>query len=130
MRKIKYFALCLVTLVTALSFSSCGEEEYYYSPLAGNWALVGIDGYPVAEADVVEFCLYDDGTGTYGQYYHPDVWSTVPLRWSIEETPGGAEYLHLHLYDGQHWVYMVRLYAWNMELIDLDTGRILTFEEY
>lgn len=124
--------LAVVSVLAAVSLSSCGDEYYEMSYLEGRWELVSIDGWPVNEIDVSEFVFYSNGTGSYGEYVTPSLnsWSTYPITWEWEGTPGGAEYLYVYPYGGGVWRYLLRLYPTSMELTDLDTGRRLVYASY
>lgn len=85
----------------------------------------------ISEMDVVEFQFYNYGNGTYGRYNQYGNWQTVPIQWDISVAGGGAEYLSVYLNDGQTWDYLMRTYGGRypvLELTDLATGDILTFE--
>lgn len=133
MKKLQsYFVLLAVSLIAALSLSSCGDEYYETSYLEGRWELVSVNGYPVPEAAVSEFVFYANGTGSYGEYVNQMIgnWSTYPISWEWEQMPGGAEYLYVYPYGGGQWRYLLRLYPTQMELTDLDTGQVLLYQAF
>lgn len=128
--KNRLLLLCL-SLVALAGFTSCGDEYYDYTPIAGHWVLDRIDNHPVTEAEVVEFTIYSGGTGFYGQYNPYPNWSTYPIEWELKYGSGGAEYLYIYPgYSQEVWRYIVKLYSDQMKLIDLDTGQELLFYEY
>ncbi len=120
--------LCLV------SFSSCDDDDDYYTGdflTDYDWELTAVNGMGISEMDVVEFQFYNYGNGTYGRYNQYGNWQTVPIQWDISVAGGGAEYLSVYLNDGQTWDYLMRTYGGRypvLELTDLATGDILTFE--
>lgn len=122
----RIWLLCLVA-ISALTFSSCGDEYYDYSPLEGSWELVEIDGFPVVESEVSEFTFFGDGSGVYGQYRPYPRWNESPISWEVDFTGAGAEYLYIYPYTGETWSYLLRLYPTYMELTDLTTGQRLTY---
>lgn len=132
MKAIKNKLLLLCLSVAALAgFSSCGDEYYDYVPIAGHWVLDRIDGIPAHESEIVEFTLYSDGTGVYGQYNPYPHWSTYYIEWALDYGAGGAEYLYIYPnHSHEVWRYIVKLYSDQMKLIDLDTGQELLFYEY
>lgn len=133
MKKLQsYFVLLAVSLIAALSLSSCGEEYYEYSYLEGRWGLVSIDGYPISEAEYSEFVIYSDGTGSFGQYAGGGYgnWSVYPITWQWEQTPGGAEYFYVYPYGGGQWSYLLQLYPTAMVLTDLNTGQRLEYQSF
>ena len=124
----RLWLICL-TVMAAVSFSSCGDETYDYSPLQGRWELYSVNGVVVPELSVSEFTFYSDGTGIYGQYNPTGQWYTYGITWETEITPGGAEYLYI--YTGTDvWSYLIRLYYDRMELTDLDTGDRLVYNAF
>lgn len=129
MKHNKYITMLIATVVVMLSLTSCGDEDYYYSPIEGTWELVSVNGMPVSEPQVCEFTFYSDGTGIYGQYNPYPVWSTNTISWDMSYTDGGADYLHVYTWDGQRWDYLVRLYQWELVLTDTYTGDVLRFED-
>lgn len=127
-----YITLLVVSMVAALSLSSCGDEYYESSYLEGRWGLVSIDGYPISEPEYSEFTLYSNGTGSFGQYAGGGYgnWSQYPITWEWEQVPGGAEYLYVYPYSGGVWRYLLRLYPTQMELTDLSTGQVLVYQAF
>lgn len=119
----------LVAVIAAFAFLACGNDDPYYSPIEGNWELISIDGYPVAEYDVCEFSFYGNGRGLYGQYVGSQ-WVTYPIAWDFDFSPGGAGYLNVYPGGGDVWSYLVRNYGFQLEMTDLNTGQRLLFQSY
>lgn len=85
---INKFAGLLFIVMFAMFSTSCSEDEngeYYYSPVAGNWELLAINGYDIPEFDVTELRLDYNGGGTYGYYAYPNEmgWNTTNLSWNV-----------------------------------------------
>lgn len=130
----------LVTLIlAAVSLTACDDDDdygYYDNTLTSySWELVAVNGYSIHELDVCEFEFYDFGSGQYGCYNQFGSWTTVPIEWDINYSGGGAQYLYVYPYDGsgQTWQYLMRIYGSyppTLELNDLATGDLLTFQAY
>lgn len=133
MKKINnYIALLVISVIAAVSLSSCGDEYYEYSNLEGRWGLVSIDGYAITESEYSEFYINSDGTGSFGQYAGGGYgnWSVYPINWEWEMAPGGAEYFYVYPYGGGVWRYLLRLYPTQMELTDLNSGQVLVYQAF
>lgn len=57
----------LAIVFISLAFTACDDDEYYYSPLVGDWILVA-DDYGVVDAYQSTFQFYADGSGVYTDY--------------------------------------------------------------
>lgn len=120
--KNKKLLLPFVTLaLLCVMFSSCGDDDdYYFSPLIGEWVLVSDDAGPV-DYDQAVFQLYEDGNGTYTSYEWGDPY-TYYIYW---ETDG--DILYINFDDGQQWAYVWSVAGDYLYLHDVDTGSRLTF---
>lgn len=128
--------ILFITIIAVTGLTSCTDDDYYGDNLitAYNWELVAVNNIPVREMDVCEFQFYPSGDGTYGQYNNAGQWYQTMIRWDVDYAPGGAEYLYVYP-NGSYetWRYLMRLYGGRpavLELTDLDTGQLLTFESY
>ncbi|MDE6523987.1 MAG: hypothetical protein K2L66_00355, partial [Paramuribaculum sp.] len=88
----------LAIAVAIVTFGSCSDEnDYYWSPLIGDWVLVA-DEYGPVDTDQNIFSFYSDGSGQYVDY---DNWGqsyTYDIYW---DTDGTA--LYISFADGQDW---------------------------
>lgn len=131
-----HIALLMASIVCLVSLSSCDDDDDYYPGdflTSYDWELVAVNGLGISEMDVVEFQFFDFGDGTYGRYNQYGNWQTFPIQWDTSVASGGAEYLSVYLTDGQVWDYLMRTYGGRypkLELTDLATGDVLTFEPY
>lgn len=126
----KSLMLLAVVMVALAGLTSCGDEYYDYSPVAGKWTLYSINGIPCTEYEICEFDFYNGGTGQYWQYSPNGQWYGNPITWEVDYSPGGAEYLYVYTWNNQVWTYMMTLYPDRMELIDTYTGDHLLFIDY
>lgn len=125
----KTLLLLTLTFLSAFGLTSCGETDPYYETVEGQWELIAINDYPVAEYDVVEFTFYRGGTGIYGQY-QGGFWVETRISWNIDVTSGGASYLNVYPGGGDMWSYMVHDYGTQIELTDLYNGNRLLFQAF
>ncbi len=133
MKKTLYlFLMVLAALVTLPSCSSDDywDDGYYYSPLVGNWQLSTVNGFPVDEVDVTEFCFYSDGRGTYGQYSNFPQWSTYQLTWNCEFPTPTTNMLYVQMWDGQLWTYRFSVGYGQLTLWDTLNGNVLVYLPY
>ncbi|MDE5838382.1 MAG: hypothetical protein K2K52_03105 [Paramuribaculum sp.] len=121
--KTKKFLSFIAFAFMAVALSSCTDDEYYYSPLIGDWVLVADDYGPVNEDQSI-FSFYGDGTGIYTEYD----WGNE-YNYSISWEPDG-EYLYISFTDGQQWTYLWAIAGETLYLTDIDTGSRLTFVMY
>lgn len=121
--KTKKFLSFLAFAFMAVALSSCNDDDYYYSPLIGDWVLVADDYGPVVEDQSI-FSFYGDGTGIYTEYD----WGNE-YNYQITWEPDG-EYLYIFFADAQQWTYRWAIAGDMLYLTDIDTGSRLTFEMY
>lgn len=119
--KTKKFLSFLAFAFIAVALSGCTDEDYYYSPLIGDWVLVADDYGPVAAEDQSIFSFYSDGSGTYTEYD----WGNQ-YDYQITWEPNG-DYLYISFMDGQEWAYRWAIAGNMLYLTDIDTGSRLTF---
>ncbi len=120
----KFFALATVAILLT-SLSGCdSDEDYYYSPLIGDWVLVADDYGPV-EINQSTFTFYGDGTGYFTDY---DDWG-YEYNYNIFWEPDG-QLLYVTFDDGNTWTYRWAIAGNYLYLTDLDTGSRLTFQIY
>ena len=122
MRKIKNLLFPLVLLVALLPvLSSCDDDEYY-SPLIGVWAIN-------SQADVYhEFEFLANGTGWYYEYngwgYDDYPSYEAPFRWYENyNVETGYDMVQLRFSNGDVWNYDYeargnKLRLWNIDVYD------------
>lgn len=119
--KTKRLPLFAALAFICLALAACSDDDdYYYSPLIGDWVLVADDYGPV-EGDQPFFQFYSDGSGTYTDYDWGNSY-TYNIFWE----PDG-EYLYINFSDGQQWSYLWSVTGRYLYLTDVDTGSQLTF---
>ncbi len=123
-KRLPFIAL-MATVFMTLALTACDDNnDYYYSPLVGDWVLVADDYGPV-DMYQSSFELYADGTGIYTDY---DEWGheyTYNIFWE----PDGSQ-LYISFADGSQWAYQWSVTGTMLYLTDLDTGSMLTFQMY
>lgn len=119
-----FFAFATFAIILT-SLTGCdNNDDYYYSPLIGDWVLVADDYGPV-EVNQSAFNFYADGTGFFTDY---DDWGyeyTYDIFWE----PNG-ELLYVSFSDGNVWTYRWAIAGSYLYLTDLETGSRLTFQIY
>lgn len=118
----KYLGFAVIAFL-AVALGSCSDDDYYYSPLIGDWVLVADDYGPV-DTDQTYFNFYADGSG----FYTDSDWGnqyTYPIYW---DATGSTLYINFD--DGQQWVYLWTVAGNTLYLEDVDTGSRLTFQMY
>lgn len=109
----------------ALTFSGCEDnDDYYYSPLIGDWELVSDDYGPVTLNQSV-FSFYGDGAGIYTDY---DDWG-YEYNYDIFWEPDG-DLLYVSFDDGNYWTYRWAIAGSYLYLTDIETGSRLTFQAF
>lgn len=122
--KTKTFLSLIAFAFMAVALSACSEDDdYYYSPLIGDWVLVA-DEYGPVDGNQPIFQFYADGSGTYTDYDWGNEY-TYAIYWE----PDG-DLLYINFNDGQQWVYQWQLDGTILYLKDLDSGSLLTFQMY
>lgn len=115
----------LAIVFISLAFTACGnDDEYYYSPLVGDWILVADDYGPV-DTYQSTFQFYADGSGVYTDY---DEWG-YEYTYNIYWEPDGSQ-LYISFSNGEQWDYQWAVTGTTLYLTDLDTGSQLTFQMY
>lgn len=128
MNRIHSWLIVGIIALISSTLSSCGDSDYYYSPLEGTWGLESVNGIPVNTLDYSEFTFYSDGTGVYGQYNRYGNWSTYPITWDLGGTSGGGDVLYIDVpYFGERWVYLIKLFPTRLQMTDMDTGDVLVY---
>lgn len=111
------FALILISL------TGCDtDDDYYYSPLIGDWVLVADDYGPV-EMNQSIFTFYGDGSGVFTDY---DEWG-YEYNYDIFWEPDG-ELLYVSFSNAETWTYRWAIAGSYLYLTDLDTGSRLTYQ--
>lgn len=119
----------LAVILLAVTASSCSDDDYYDSPLVGNWELYSVNGIPVYESEVSEFSFYSDGTGTFGQYGPDGLWNQYYIQWSTSYGPGSSYQLNVYT-STDTWQYTYRVTYDTLTLYDLLTGNTLLYTAY
>lgn len=123
-RPTRFLAIAAFAFIV-LAFTACDEnDEYYYSPLIGDWVLVADDYGPV-EVNQSTFNLYADGSGIFTDY---DEWG-YEYTYNIFWQPDGT-LLYITFNDGTGWTYRWAITGSTLFLTDVDTGSQLTYTMY
>ncbi|ROT06365.1 hypothetical protein EEL49_08610 [Muribaculaceae bacterium Isolate-104 (HZI)] len=123
MKTRKVLSLIAFAFMTVALGACSDDNDYYYSPLIGDWVLVA-DKYGPVDGDQPIFQFYTDGSGTYTDYDWGNEY-TYAIYWE----PDG-DLLYINFSDGQQWVYQWDIDGTFLYLRDLDTGSLLTFQMY
>lgn len=99
----------LAVVFAGVAFTSCDDDEPYYSPLTGIWGQVDAPGYAYTE-----LTFYNDGYGNYCAYDDFGVWTNWPTTWQIN----GSRLIINIVETGQQWVYIWSLKGYYLYLDD------------
>lgn len=135
-RSILYLCLSLTLLMGVAT--SCGDEDYIIEePIVGQWRLLTINNMlPATETDYV---FYGNFTGyIYYNVGYPNQWS-APFEWDVQTDGMGRSFVYMYL-PGEQLTYRYTITvepipgtgvsAYILNMVDLDTGDILKFQEY
>lgn len=122
--KTKKFLSLIAFAFIAAALSACAEDDdFYYSPLIGDWVLVA-DEYGPVEGYQPIFQFYSSGAGTYIDYDWDNEY-TYDIYWVTD-----GNRLYINFDDGQQWAYRWDIDGTLLYLTDLDSGSVLTFQMY
>lgn len=88
-------------ITTLMTFTSCDEDNPFYSPLVGEWELLE-DRYGVVSQNMVDrFIFKDNGTGYYEGYNEYGQWD----RWLISWSSYSDYRLTIRFEHGENWYF-------------------------
>lgn len=133
----KFAAAFVLSLVSLVSFTSCGERDYpYVSNICGRWVLYSVNGMPVTDYEQDSFKFNkggDHGDGVYGFFYPAPTpegynWSENRIYWSLQ-FDYGRNYLIVDTWNGNQWIYQFAFDGWGfLELYDTYNGNTLVYK--
>lgn len=127
----KYLSLLIITILAALSLTSCGDEYYDYSPIEGRWTLVSVNGVPVAdEYYVEEYEFRSNGTGFYG-YYTSYGWTEDRITWELlDDNYGTLLYIYYRTSTRIYEISLKREFGDDyLYLTDTATGNVFVYAD-
>lgn len=106
MKKVKnMFMPFMMLLIMAVSFTSCEEDEPYYSPLVGSWELLEDVYGVVPQTDIDRLHFNANGVGVYEAIDpYTGYWGQWIISWK-EYAGNYNDIVEIYFEDGTRWEY-------------------------